>query len=118
MSDALDALLARAEKKRRQWVTLEGERAVQIVRPTEVQMALLPSKPRDEQLAFYCGLVVDWRGFTEADLGGPADMVLTFSARAWGAIWPDQVGWVAAISEAAVTSFETHAAAKGEAAKN
>jgi hypothetical protein len=118
MSDALQALLAQLEESRRQWVELEPGRSVHLVRATEVQMAMLPGKSQAEKLAFFCSLVVGWRGFTCGDLGGDAAKPLDYSPEAWAAIWPDQFAWVALVSEAAVRQFDARQAAKGAAAKN
>lgn len=99
-------LIARLRELRMKWVDLQDQpgKRVRIIRPTETELS---------QQFFQGGrlvvgieqvkrFVVDWDGFTEADLLGPtvgaADPV-PFDAAVWAEVVSDKASWVRQLAQ-------------------
>jgi len=109
--------LARMEAARERWLTLDDRRQVKIRRPHETR---LPSGVRSAADLEPCAdYVVDWRGFTEADLlpGQGADTAVPFDAAVWRLLAFDHVEWLTVIGLAAADDVRAFKQAEQDAAK-
>ena len=124
MGTAATNLAARLREQRMKWVDLadqDGKR-VRIIRPTETELGTLFKGGHlfvgiEEVKRF----VVDWEGFTEADLLGPAigaaDPV-PFDAALWAEVVADKVRWVRQLAQDILDHVVSHRLAADEDAKN
>lgn len=113
-------LIQQLQEQRRFWVTLSEEptRKVQISRPTEAHMGVLRGLQGMQLFQAYADMVLDWKGFSLADLGGEGTDRVPFSRAAWDALWVDRMDWLTAVGEAANKAFIEHRTQQGEAEKN
>jgi hypothetical protein len=121
MSEASIAqLIAQLQQQRRFWLTLSESpaRKLEIARPTEAQMAVLRTYAGMELYQAYADMVVDWKGFSLADLGGESQERMPFSRAAWDALWPDSLHWLALVGEAANKAFVEREQQQADAEKN
>jgi hypothetical protein len=114
----MQLLKKRLLELRQSWVDLGDGKAVRIQRPSEAELgAYSKSTPVDDAR----DRVVDWRGFTEADLlgaaVGSADPV-PFDRDVWAEVVSDRLTWVKVVSEAVSSAVNAHNLSIGEAEKN
>jgi hypothetical protein len=117
-------VLKQLREQRRHWVELRpavGEKPAQEVcfrRPLEAELHRFTAGVTVDHV---CEYVEDWRGFTEADLLGPAigasDSV-PFDPELWAAWVRDHVAMVRKIAEAIAEQISAHLKRTEEAAKN
>jgi hypothetical protein len=101
--DALRAL----REQRRFWVDLQGGLRVQLQRPLEAEMPRFTAGVQVEDVA---ACAVDWAGFTEASLIGPAgnSEPLPFDADLWGEYVRDNLDAVQACANALAEAITAH----------
>lgn len=116
-----ETLLQRMLAAREAWVQLPGARdglQVRVRRPAEAQM---PGLLLQGELEDYLGWVVDWKGFTEADVLGTrqgSDAAVPFDPALWREIALDRVPWCKAVAEKIKDMCQQFVAAKGDASGN
>lgn len=114
----LQLLKKRLIEQRQSWVDLEEGKAVKIQRPSEAELgAYSRSTPVDDAR----DRVVDWRGFTEADLLGAAvgsSDPVPFDREVWVEVVSDRLTWVKVVSEAVSASVAAHNLSIEAAEKN
>jgi hypothetical protein len=118
-------LIARIREQRMKWVDLQGEpgKRVRIIRPTETEQSLHFFKDERlvvgvEQVRQY---VVDWEGFTEADLLGAAvgaSDPVPFSPEIWAEIVSDKARWVRQLAQDMLDQIVEHRVATFNDEKN
>lgn len=116
-------LIKRLREARMQWLDLADGKQVRIIRPTEVELVLHFVKGHQisvghDQAARY---VVDWQGFSEADILGAAvgsSDPLAFDADLWAELLSDHLAWVNTVSQGLVKLVTEHQAAAAQDAKN
>jgi len=121
------ALIKRLREARMLWVPLDAAapdgKQVRIIRPTEVELVQHFVKGHQlsvghDQAARY---VVDWRGFTEADVLGAAvgsSDPLAFDAALWAEVLSDKLAWVAVVAQALIGLVTEHQQKVAQDAKN
>lgn len=117
-------LITRLREQRMTWVelaALPGKR-VRIIRPTETELAEFFQGSRLtvglEQVKRY---VVDWEGFTEADLIGAAlgaSDPVPFDAALWAEVVADQSAWVRQLAQDLLDHVLAHRVAAAADEKN
>lgn len=118
MSDASKALVAKLLAARESWFELEPGKRLKIRRPAEVQMAELRRGISVEDLGEF---VIDWEGFSQADLLGAAigsDAVVPFDADVWKVAVADRNKWFNAAAREVIRLMTEHLQSKAEAEKN
>lgn len=120
---ATQRLLAQMRDKRKRWVELGDGRAVQVIRPTEVELARhflrggrVVVEP-EVLVQFTC----DWRGFTEADLLGAAvgsEDAVPFHQDLWAEVVSDKSEWLNKAASALIELMTEHLATVEAEAKN
>lgn len=117
-------LIKQMREQRMQWVDLDlpGKR-VRIIRPTEVELAQNFIKAGEISVGVdeVKRHVVDWDGFTEADLLGAsvgAANAVPFSPELWAEVVNDRVAWVRSLARALLDAVVAHRTAAGDDAKN
>lgn len=118
------ALIKQLRELRMKWIDLPAEgKRVRIIRPTEAELLQQFVKAGritagiEQAQAF----VVDWEGFTAADIVGPAvgaSDPLPFDQPLWAEVVSDQLEWVRAVTHALVELITDHHAARAADAKN
>lgn len=117
------AMLARREF----WVDLGDGKRVKLRRPAEMDVAGMLVKDDDGKvtgiaasLAEVTRFAVDWEGFTEADLIGPAGAsdAVPFDAALWGAAVADRAAWCGDCARALVEAIVEHEKQAAAAAGN
>lgn len=123
-------MLRRQRAARTFWHELDEppRRAVQMRRPNETEIAgwredLRPGSVKPQRLLEIAGdIVVDWRGFTEADLLGddqaPADQQQAFDKKVFLEWAQDNTADVASMAARAVQEYSAWREKKDVAAKN
>jgi hypothetical protein len=114
----VQALLQRMAEQRAHWVDLAGGKRLRFHRPPEVEMPQLIGGVRVEHAVQYA---VDWAGFTETDLLGPAagsDTAVPFHRDLWGAWLRDNSEHVPTVAQAMAEAITAHLQKKGDVAKN
>lgn len=112
-----DILVKKLLAQRESWVDLGGKR-VRIRRPAETEIFALLEIRDGKPASLKVGLeevkrrVVDWEGFTEADLivSGASDPV-EFDADLWCALIEDRREWVSPIAKALIDAIIAHESA-------
>lgn len=101
--DAMRAL----REQRRFWVDLGPDLRVQMERPREVEMVAFSRGVTVDEVA---ARAVDWQGFKESTLLGPAggDTTLPFDADLWGDWVRDHVDAVQKCAEALADEISRH----------
>lgn len=113
-----ERLIKQILAKREGWVVLDAGLRVKIRRPAEAEMARF-----DGGLTFdvVSRCVVDWDGFTEADLLGPAigaSDAVPFDAELWAVVAQDHMDWFKPISTALLDAIRTHLGTRADVEKN
>lgn len=118
-------LIARIREQRMKWVDLQGKpgKRVRIIRPTETEQSLHFFKDERlvvgvEQVRQY---VVDWEGFTEADLLGAAvgaSDPVAFSSELWAEVVSDKARWVRQLAQDMLDQIVEHRVATVNDEKN
>lgn len=113
-----DELIRRIYAGRERWVELGDGKEVCIRRPDEWDSLSLP---HDRSADRICRQVVDWRGFTEADLLGEGVGTIDpvrFSPRLFRVVAGDQLEWLQKILESVLELVTQHNEQKADTAKN
>lgn len=113
-----DSLRARLLAGREQNLELPSGKSVRVRRPAETQMpAVLLHGGLDDILA----CVVDWPGWTEADILGPSlggDSQVPFDSALWADLAKDHTEWCKAVADKVKGMCSEFIAAKEAAGKN
>lgn len=112
------ALIRQMLAQRERWVNLDETHAVKVRRPAEAEM---PAFFKSTGVEAACTHVVDWRGFTEADLLGASvgsSDALTFDADLWRHVVSDRLEWAGIVAEEISEEAQRHILARKEAEKN
>lgn len=124
MSDKLIKLM---REQRMSWLDLDADatpqKRVRIIRPTEYEMAETFVKGGQIRIGFAeaCRFVVDWQGFSEADLLGAAvgsSDPLPFTQALWAEVLGDHIKWVPVVTQALMDAAVTHQKKLSDDAKN
>jgi hypothetical protein len=118
-------LIKRLREQRMQWIDIDGlpGKRVRIIRPTEVELAQHFVKAGeisvgvDEVRRF----VVDWDGFTEADLLGAsvgASDPVAFTPELWAEVVSDHIEWVRTLARKLLDAAIEHRTQAGADTKN
>lgn len=120
--------IARIRAGRERWVELEPGKTVLLRRPAESEFpAFFRSTGDGKTTDLVAGIedvqkhVVNWRGFTEADLFGAADGSsdpIEFSQSLWAEVVSDNADWSHLVAKELIQQIVTHIKGKGDAAKN
>jgi len=118
-----EAIIKRLREARMWWLELEPGKSVRCIRPAEVEVAqhLFEGGKLAVGIESVKRFVVDWQGFTEADLLGAAigsTDPLPFDAALWAEVAADRKEWVAKVASAILEAAVRHHESKAEAAKN
>lgn len=122
---APDILIKKLLAQRESWVDLGDGKRVRIRRPAETEIFALLEITDGKPTSLKIGLdevkrrVVDWEGFTEADLivSGASDAV-DFDAALWSALIDDRREWVPPIARALIDAIVAHESATEAARGN
>lgn len=114
MAKTAEDLIAALHAARERWLDLEEGKAVKIRRPPETQWPRL----RVSGTEAFSACVVDWKGFTEADLGGDGSEKVTFDPALWAAASVDRMDWMAKVIDGVTEDIKAHAAKTEERRKN
>lgn len=118
------ALIKQLREARMRWVDLPAEgKRVRIIRPTETE--LLQQFLRDGRITAGIeqakAFVVDWEGFTGADIVGPAvgsSDPIAFDQPLWAEVVSDRLEWVGAVTQELVQLITDHHTARAADTKN
>jgi len=119
----MSALIKRLREARMQWIDLEEGKQVRIIRPTEVELVqhFVKGNQISAGLDHAVRHVVDWKGFTEADILGAgigASDPLAFDAELWAEVVSDRIEWVKEVSQAIVKLVVDHQEKTAQDTKN
>lgn len=112
-----DALIKAMLSQREFWVPLGGGRRVRMRRPAEMDVADMLVKGPDGKVTGISAhlpevtrFAVDWEGFTEADLIGPAGAAdpVPFDGALWGVVVADRADWCVVCAKALVDAVVAH----------
>lgn len=125
-ADALHPLIAALRSNRERWVSVAPGKDVKIRRPTEAEFPAFVRevdgrRTLSVELAHVQRHVVDWRGFTEADLLGATVGVadaLPFDALIWAEVVADHLEWLKPAANALLQAITDHVERDEAAAKN
>lgn len=102
-------LIEQMRQQRRRWLDLKGGKRVRIQMPTDLEVVRDFMAPGDDgKLALRADIdqvrkyVVDWEGFTTADLLGAAvgsDQPAPFDPGIWDLVIQDHLDWVRLIAQ-------------------
>ena len=117
------ALIKRMREQRMRWVELEGDKAVRVIRPTQVEVMRHLFKAGDLSVSLedVQRFTVDWRGFTEADLLGAAvgsSDPIEFSAELWLELSGEHATWLNQLANSLLEMILEKYGAEKESAKN
>lgn len=123
---AVHPLIVALRSARESWVDVAPGKRVKIRRPTEAEFPSFLRKTEAGrgiavELEHVQRHVVDWEGFTEADLLGPTVGVsdaLPFDAAVWSEVVADHIDWMQAAAKALVQSIVDHMTAQADTAGN
>lgn len=120
-------LIKQLREQRMTWVVVDEActppKRVRIIRPTEVEIAQHLVKAGEVSVGFdqVKAFVVDWDGFTEADLlgasVGAADPV-PFSQALWAEVVADHTLWVRTVAQALLDAAVAHTQKTDDTLKN
>jgi hypothetical protein len=122
----MNPLIAALRSARERWVDVAPGKDVKIRRPTEAEFpAFLKEvdgrRSLSVELSHVQQFVVDWRGFTEADLLGAtvgvADAV-PFDPEVWAEVVADHLEWLKPAANALLLCITEHVERDADAAKN
>jgi hypothetical protein len=114
-------LIARVLAQRERWVELGEGLGVRIRRPDALARARMAGSDRTAIIQAAIAAAVDWRGFTEAAVLGPAhgsDAAVPFAAQLWVLLAADRAEWMTTVLAAYIDLIEQHAAQREAAGKN
>jgi hypothetical protein len=121
-----NSLLAQLRKRREKWVDLGEGRRIKFLRPAESDQGMM-LKVEGNKATWAVGIdqvrefVVDWDGFTEANILGPeigGDMTVAFDRELFEEMVKDDVSWVGKVAQAILDSVVEHINSKDATAKN
>lgn len=123
---ATSALVLALRRKRERTVDLGDGKKVTFLRPTETDLPKLLHGDGDTRtwsvgIAEVQACVVDWSGFTEADVLGASvgsSDPLPFDADLWGELVSDRITWMRKVADDILTSVVDHINAQDKTAKN
>lgn len=118
-----EALIKKIRAQRMSWVALDDGKRVQIIRPTEIELANQFVKNGSIEVDFeeVKRFVVGWEGITEADLLGAAvgaSDPIGFTTELWAEFVADNIKWVRTIARAMLDDIVKHHSAQDDAVKN
>lgn len=118
-----DDLIKRMRAQRMFWVELEPGKKVQLIRPTDNEVAteLFVAGKISTDHAICCKFAVGWSGITEADLlgesAGASDPV-PFDSALWAELSSDRMEWIEKVGKALLEKAIERHKTKEEAEKN
>lgn len=123
---AVNPLIAALRSARESWVEVAPGKRLKIRRPTEAEFPAFLRKTEAGrgiavELEHVQRHVVDWEGFSEADLLGPTVGVsdaLPFDAAVWAEVVADHLEWMQPAAQALVQAIVSHLTAQADAAGN
>ena len=119
-------LVAQMQAQRTVWLELPSGKALQLLRPRETEMLDFMRRDGEGRFETFADLVhvkrfvTGWRGYTEADLVGPAGSSdeAPFTPELWAEVCADDVRLTTQVAEKLLALVCDHAERMAEDAKN